>query len=335
MAVAAGESVAPRSLLSIVLDCHNCPNHLFGSQTAESYVPFHLHLQPLTAQIGFIPADVLAAIKQDQSHTFTHNGEWSRVGLNSRLDTFQKRSDALNAVAREWKRAGLFSSVLDGWRDEMYAVYSSERHPYMSWAEVKAIRPHASAFEFERAACALLGLATFGVHLTAYTSDDTRGVRIWTPRRAKNKATWPGYLDNSVAGGITSGDGPWESIIRECWEEAGLPDEVVRPRLRQAGVITYVYRTPQGYLQPEIEYVYELPLPLEVRPRPIDGEAEDFQLWGLDEIRQRMQTGEFKPNSALVIIDFLIRHGAITAETEPRYIEIVSLLHNNLGLPGP
>ena len=30
--------------------------------------------------------------------------------------------------------------------------------------------------------------------------------------------SWPGCLDNSVAGGITTGDSPLETIIRECGE---------------------------------------------------------------------------------------------------------------------
>ncbi|CAO1619990.1 unnamed protein product [Parajaminaea phylloscopi] len=325
-----------RSLLSIVLDCHNYQHSLFGAETTAEYVPFHLHLEPLTAQIGFIPHHVLQAIKEDDSGTFAHNRDWTRVGLSPRLDTFQKRTDAINNVATRWKEAGHFRSALDGWRREMYAIYSDDRHPYAFYRDSPAERPNERAFELERAACALFGLATFGVHLTAYTdaASSSDEAKIWTPRRAQDKATWPGFLDNSVAGGITSGDSPWESVIRECWEEAGLSEEVVRPRLKQVGVLTYVYRTPEGYLQPEIEYVYDLPLPLDVRPHPVDGEAEDFQLWTFDQIRTRMQAGEFKPNCALVIIDFLIRHGVITAETEPRYMQVVSLLHNDLGLPG-
>jgi isopentenyldiphosphate isomerase len=39
---------------------------------------------------------------------------------------------------------------------------------------------------------------------------------FWVPKRAATKQTWPSYLDNSVAGGITAGDGPLETIVREC-----------------------------------------------------------------------------------------------------------------------
>lgn len=62
----------------------------------------------------------------------------------------------------------------------------------------------------------------------AYTPDG----RIWVPRRSRTKQTWPGYLDNSVAGGITAGDSPRASMVRECFEEAGLSRDQVEPYLK-------------------------------------------------------------------------------------------------------
>lgn len=329
--------MASSTLLDIISTCHNYPFPLFSPPTTQEYRTFHLSLDPTpTPQIGFIPRDVLAAIERDQSGTFVIQSE--RVGLNPKLQSFDERSQALNAICARWKEQGLFKSALDGWRGEQYAIYGSEsRQEYHSWSSEtqRNTKANAPVFELERAACALFGLVTYGVHLTAYTTKSDGSMALWTPRRAADKATWPGYLDNSVAGGITSGDKPRESMIRECWEEAGLTEDVVRPRLKQVGVITYVYRTPEGYLQPEVEYVYDLPLPEDIIPKPIDGEAEDFQLLDVQDVREKMAAGQFKPNCALVIIDFLIRHGVITAEDEPRYMEAVSLLHNDLGMPGP
>lgn len=346
-----GTTSSPSSLPSTILTCHNHPYPLFSPPTTSQYIPFHLHLHPTpTAQIGFIPTDVLSSIQShEEAHrsdtngiVFVHDGEWKRIALHPRLNSFESRSAALAEVVGDWHKKGLFPEALGGWRDERYAIYSSTQYPYRTW-ENKSTGPNKAAFELERAACALFGLATFGVHMTAYVDDhdssasssSSPSLRLWTPRRSSTKATWPSYLDNTVAGGITSGDSPYVSMVRECWEEAGLPSELVRSRLRQAGVITYVYRTPAGYLQPEVEYVYDLPLPAEVKPKPIDGEAEDFQLWDVGEVREKMARGEFKPNCALVVVDFLVRHGVIRAEDEPRYMEVNALLHNDLGLPGP
>lgn len=61
--------------------------------------------------------------------------------------------------------------------------------------------------------------------------------------------SWPSKLDNvskvldtksafahplsqSVAGGIPSGMAPFESLIKECHEEASLPEQVVRQRAK-------------------------------------------------------------------------------------------------------
>ncbi len=46
-----------------------------------------------------------------------------------------------------------------------------------------------------------------------------------------------------------------------------------------------------------------------------------------------MALGEFKPNCALVLLDFFVRHGIVTAENEPDYIDIVSRLHRRVEFP--
>lgn len=53
----------------------------------------------------------------------------------------------------------------------------------------------------------------------------------------------------------------------------------------------------------------------------------------IDEVKAALATSEFKTNSALVMIDFFIRHGIITAENEEHYAEIVARLHRKLPLP--
>lgn len=43
---------------------------------------------------------------------------------------------------------------------------------------------------------------------------------------------------------------PAESMVKECDEEASLPEQLVRKRIRNTGVSTYFYITDDGYLQP-------------------------------------------------------------------------------------
>ena len=85
--------------------------------------------------------------------------------------------------------------------------------------------------------------------------------------------------------------------------------------------------------KPEVQYVYDLELPEDTIPKPGDDEVEEFYLWGVEEVQEAMRRGEFKPNCALVVLDFLVRHGILTTENERDYIEIVSRLHRKLEFP--
>ncbi|KAG8960759.1 hypothetical protein FRC00_014208 [Tulasnella sp. 408] len=170
-----------------------------------------------------------------------------------------------------------------------------------------------------------------------YTEDG----RIWVPRRAKTKQTFPGLLDNSVAGGLPYGLTPVESLIKECMEEASLSEEIAK-NAKSVGCISYIYKTGKGWLRPQVEYVFDLRVPppevgSQYIPKPLDGEVESFELMTVPEVIQRMRSVEFKPNCAVVyhaapvMLDFLIRHGHITPENEPNYIEILTRMHMTFG----
>jgi 8-oxo-dGTP pyrophosphatase MutT (NUDIX family) len=55
--------------------------------------------------------------------------------------------------------------------------------------------------------------------------------------------SFPGYLDNTVAGGIPSGMPIFESLIKECMEEANIEPDIVRKYARAAGSISYFFRS--------------------------------------------------------------------------------------------
>ena len=53
---------------------------------------------------------------------------------------------------------------------------------------------------------------------------------------------WGGYLDNSVAGGISSGMSKFESVVKESMEEASISEDIVRRHVRSVGSISYYNR---------------------------------------------------------------------------------------------
>jgi 8-oxo-dGTP pyrophosphatase MutT (NUDIX family) len=146
-------------------------------------------------------------------------------------------------------------------------------------------------------------------------------------------------LDNTVAGGMCTGEKPFECIVREAMEEASLPESVVRTSIVPVGCVTYTHvRDPRaggetGLLQPEVEYVYDLKLDPSVIPKPCDNEVEEFNLLSVSEVKEALARGEFKPNCSIIMIDFFIRHGILTAENEPDYLDIVARLHRRMEHP--
>lgn len=235
-----------------------------------------------------------------------------------------KRSVLVAETMDNARAEGRFK-VLKGWRNELYPVYGPNRELLL---------------DIERAASPLFGVVTYGVHMTAYVRAK-EGVKFWVPRRARNKQTYGGMLDNTVAGGISTGEVPFECLVREASEEASLPEDLVREGARAAGTITYFYVRDEraggetGLLQPECQYVYDLEVGEDVLPKPGDNEVEDFYLWTVEEVQRALAKGEFKPNCALVLLDFFVRHGLLTPANEKDYIEIVSRLHRRLEFPTP
>ncbi|OBA21185.1 hypothetical protein METBIDRAFT_31769 [Metschnikowia bicuspidata var. bicuspidata NRRL YB-4993] len=271
--------------------------------------------------LGYITPDIAKRFtRNDHAHYFDVDMAIRRVKISNKLDTIEKRDAAFKEIALFWRRTD--PSLEKGWRDELYTVYFPKATPYA---------------HLERAFACLLGVVTYGVHITGYVpADKTRDntLKIWVPKRSATKQTYPGKLDNTIAGGLAYPYSITENAIKECYEEGGLSESFVKQNLVGAGVLSYMCQPfgPKGHVQPEVEYIYDLIFDSETDniPQPIDGEAEDFKLMLITEVHQRILNDEFKPNSALVIVDFMIRHGYLSWENEPHYLEIVSRIHRKL-----
>lgn len=228
------------------------------------------------------------------------------VLLHPRLSDFEERSAALESVARQMAEAG----TITGWRGEHYPVTPTfHAKPLM---------------QLERAAVPHFGIRAYGVHLNGFVRDGGR-LKMWVARRARGKQTYPGQLDNMVAGGQPIGLGLMENLIKECGEEAAIPPDIAGGAV-PVGAVSYTMETPEG-LKPDVLFNYDLELPPDFEPRNTDGEVESFHLWPVEQVAEIVRdTREFKFNCNLVVIDFLIRHGVIGPE-DPDYLEIVRGLH--------
>jgi len=310
---------------------------------------YHLRLPSHSSTLGFVLPSVAEVLRNlpawaldDASHprtlTLLH-------GANE-----EERSKIVADTTAAMRATGHFE-ILQGWRDELFPVYDYDGR---GGTEV--------VFSVERAASALFGVVTYGCHMTCYVrsrrkwsggdvdgwgepeereaeEEEEEVMKVWVPRRARSKQTYGGMLDNTVAGGVATGETPLESLVREAHEEASLPEEMVREKARAVGTVTYFHIRDEraggetGLLQPECQYVYDMELPEDVLPDPSDDEVEEFRLMSVQEVREGLAKGEFKPNCALVLLDFFVRHGILTAENEEDYVEIVARLHRRLEFP--
>ena len=225
------------------------------------------------------------------------------VGFASGLDTPEQRSAALAGVVREWHARGLLRRV----SGELLTVGVG-----MGEAPLLLI---------DRAAVQAFGFSAVGVHVNGYVRRDD-GLHVWIAERAAGRHSYPGMLDNMVAGGQPAGLSLMENVAKEAAEEAGIP-EALAERARSAGAVTYCLETDAG-LRPDILYVYDLELPAGFQPRNADGEVAHFELWPVKLLAETVRdTTRFKFNCNLVIIDFLIRRGILGPE-EPGYTAILA-----------
>ena len=218
--------------------------------------------------------------------------------LDPGLADHDARSAAMEAVVRAMEREG----IVAGRRDEFYPVATHVGAPPL--------------LRIERAAVSAFGIAACGVHMTGFVRR-ADGMHIWVPRRARGKSTYPGMLDNTVAGGQPADIGIFENLIKECAEEASIPAELAR-RALPAGSISYCLEAPDG-LKPDVQFCFDLEMPEDFVPRPADGEMEGFELWPAARVMATVRdTRDFKFNCNLVLIDFFLRHGLIPPDHPDR-----------------
>ncbi|MCO5606018.1 hypothetical protein L7F22_060205 [Adiantum nelumboides] len=228
------------------------------------------------------------------------------VTLHEGLQSQQDRTESVNKCLKFLSDGG----IIPGWRDEMYPVVNSFGA--------------AQFFSLERAAVPYFGTKAYGVHINGFSVDKMGRKYLWVARRSMTKQTFPGMLDHVVAGGQPVGLSCRENVIKECNEEAGIPMEIAERALPVSAVsyedVDFVR------LKRDVLFCYDLELPMDFKPYNQDGEVDSFNLLPISEVEKILRESEaYKPNCALVVIDFLIRHGYVTPD-QTGYLQLFSSL---------
>lgn len=239
---------------------------------------------------------------------------FKKRGLETGLWIETKRGLAINSDSRETLTHQFAdfaedvhqSGLLKGWVGEPFPVKASVEDP--------------ERFVVERSLTAPLGCLTFGVHLNGFVCTGS-GIDLWIGKRSIKKSTFPGKLDNIVAGGQPAGISIFDNLKKECAEEAGI-EETLANRAIATGTVSYQFSDQHG-LKRSILYCYDLEVSALFQPKCQDGEVDSFERLPINEILEIIRTtNNFKYNCALVVIDFAIRHGILNGDNTPEYYKL-------------
>ena len=212
--------------------------------------------------------------------------------LRTTPDTPAARSEAIAQVTAALRSEG----VIRGWRDELVAATKT------FGAE--------ELFRIERAATRHFGLMAYASHATGFV-EAGNDRHLWISRRAATKSVDPNQLDNLVGGRIAAGFSPSQTIMKEAWEEAGIPMSLLGI-IKPAAVIRVAYPVPEG-LHQETLFAYDLALPESFTPVNQDGEVQSITRMSVSDTANAILAGEFTLDAGTVTVDFLIRHGLLAA----------------------
>jgi len=271
------------------------------ARLARELAPPATRMRPLDvdgAYAGWFD-DVRFARLAATSGVFHSSGE--ALSFVAELSSEPERTRALDRVARSLSAERL----LTAWRDERYAVAAEFGAP--PW------------FLLERAAARYFGVHTYAVHVNGLVrrGDETL---MWIARRSPTKAIDPGMLDNLVGGGIAHVQSIACAVLKEAWEEAGIPPDAA-VTASPAGEVRVCRELADG-LERETIFVYDILLASDFTPACQDGEAVEHRLVALRNagVLIANETGPdvVTINASLVILDCLLRRGAIALDAPLR-----------------
>jgi len=250
-------------------------------------------------RVGWVEHGLARRLLADDAH---FQGDETALRLSPVFADFDSRSRAMAEVAARLVADGTLRKL----RGEDFPAAAVHNGPPL--------------FKLDRNAVAIFGIKACGVHMNGFVRR-TDGPHLWIGRRAKNKSIAPGKLDHLVAGGQPYGLGIHENLIKECAEEAAIPESLAA-RAIPTGIVSYLMEH-EGGLRDDVLFVFDLELPADFQPRNTDGEIEEFMLWPAERVLREIDTTDnLKFNVNLVMIDFLIRHGVIRPE-RPDYLELL------------
>ncbi|KAF1732047.1 uncharacterized protein CRV24_008240 [Beauveria bassiana] len=232
-----------------------------------------------------------------------------------------------------------FNGVLDTWLS---------RKP--SFEAIRFLDSPGAMLEIPTPLRGIFGIVTAGVHLNVYTIIGGQ-IFMWVAKRSQT-ASYPGMMDQPVAGGMDPEDGydAWAALEHEAWEEAGLVLDRTSQKLMES-CHTYVYPVEgpsrisfydrknrdagdsHGHIEPGVRFVFDVEFDPDHVFAPSTDDAVGYViLQSVNEVTEDMFNNKWKPNSALEALDFLLRKGCIVDDGDGTIDELRARLQRPLPL---
>ncbi|MGL4673661.1 MAG: DUF4743 domain-containing protein [Wohlfahrtiimonas sp.] len=273
--------------------------HLFDALPApnlSNYTPLSFQGQ----KIGYVNKKhipVLAQFSKIFQFTFANlAGMFAQEFVEMNVED---RSHALLEVSQTLRDSGL----VHNWRDELFSIYlDADRQTEI--------------FQLERGVVPLLALQAHGVHLNGYTMIDDVP-HIWIAQRSADRVIAPLKYDQLVAGGLPAELSLKDNLYKEAGEEAGIAKDLVEPA-QYKGSIQYMTEDEFG-IRNDVLHCFDVELPESFKPHNQDGEVEKFMRLPVFEVIALLQQQDlFKPNTALVMLNFLLRQDWLDVDTDEK-----------------
>jgi hypothetical protein len=192
------------SFLDLVATCDNFPD------VAKNEVLVSWRMSPGGTVIGLLRPPIVEQliIENQRSQERGLKDTWvierdgtrfSSISFAPGIADTAKRSAVMKELCERWRDEGVFSDIIGpkAWRSELYPVYLDPLGPHYILDPSSPGEHPNHVLDIERAAAALFGVVTYGIHMTIYEETENGQFRIWVPQRAKTKQT---YVSSEVDG---------------------------------------------------------------------------------------------------------------------------------------
>eukprot|EP00984_Skeletonema_dohrnii_P022129 scaffold11242_cov80-Skeletonema_dohrnii-CCMP3373.AAC.2 len=218
-------------------------------------------------------------------------------------ELFQRRTESFAQVTKK---------VISRQHSDIYPVYPFvERMDPVN--DNNVILAHVN-----RSTAPYLGIDSVGVHLNCYVRQNNVIQGVWLAKRASTKSHHPNYWDTTVAGGQPHNLSLYDNIVKEAHEEAGVPSEWLRNDASNKAFSDHTHdpltmttaKEDGSCMKRSFYYSFDLQVPDEWQPTPVDGEVQEFKLYSIEELDRELRFGQsLRPAMRAVLLDFMIRHG--------------------------